>query len=68
MNTNIKGTEIENPFLASMQGIGEKIALQEIRKVVRDGNTNDTRKLFLIRAIVHSFEESQQKGEENAAT
>ena len=62
MNTNVKGTEIENPFLASMKGIGEKIALQEIRKVIRDGSTNETRKLFLIRAIVHSFEESLDKG------
>ena len=56
---------MENPYRDAMSGIREKLALQSIRKTIRDGNINDTAKLNIIMSIVHDFEEdrSHETGE-----
>jgi len=53
----------DNPYNKAMNGIREKMALQSIRKVIRDGNINDTAKLNIIMAIVHDFEEDKEQAE-----
>lgn len=49
--------EAENPYRTEMKGIAYKVAMQSIRKVIRDPKTNDTAKLNIIMAIVHDVEE-----------
>ena len=59
-------TKIEtalNPYRAEMKNIGYKVAMQSIRKVVRDPKTNDVAKLNIIMAIVHDFEEDLEAAE-----
>ena len=55
---------MENPYRNAMSGIREKMALQSIRKVIRDSETNDTAKLNIIMAIVHDFEEDKEQAED----
>lgn len=43
-------------YVQAMNGIEEKIAIQSIRKVLRDKELNDIEKLTEIVDIVHSFE------------
>lgn len=49
--------EAVNPYREAMKDVGYKVAMQSIRKVVRDPKTNDTAKLNIIMSIVHDFEE-----------
>jgi len=53
----------ENPYRAEMKNIGYRVAMQSIRKVVRDPKTNDVAKLNIIMAIVHDFEEDLEAAE-----
>lgn len=46
-------------YTKAMQGIGEKVALQEIRKVIR-GKDKEPEKLDKIIGIVHAFEEDAE--------
>ena len=46
-------------YIKAMQGIGEKVALSEIRKVVR-GKDTESQKLDKIIGIVHAFEEDSE--------
>lgn len=55
---------MENPYRNAMSGIREKMALQSIRKIIRDGNINDTAKLNIIMSVVHDFEEDRQMAED----
>ena len=52
-----------NPYREEMKNIRYKIAMQSIRKVVRDQNCNDIAKLNIIMAIVHDFEDDQESAE-----
>ena len=52
-----KIVEAVNPYRTEMKNIGYKVAMQSIRKVVRDPKTNDVAKLNIIMSIVHDFEE-----------
>jgi len=54
-----------NPYREEMKNIGYKVAMQSIRKVVRDQNCNDIAKLNIIMTIVHDFEEDLEAMEEN---
>ena len=52
---------IRNIYRDAMDGIGAKIAMQAIRKVMRDNQTADKDKLEQIRVIIHSFEQDQRR-------
>lgn len=52
---------IPNLYKDAMDGIGAKIAMQAIRKVMRDNKTADKDKLEQIRVIVHSFEKDMDR-------
>ena len=54
---------MEDLYRAGMAGIGNKVAMQVIRRIVRDRTLNDTEKLEAIRTVVHSFENDTKKGE-----
>lgn len=54
----------ENPYRTEMKNIGYKVAMQSIRKVVRDPKTNDVAKLNIIMSIIHDFEEDLEATEE----
>ena len=43
-------------FAQAMVGIEEKIAIQAIRKILRDKELDDVEKLTEIVTVVHSFE------------
>ena len=53
----------ENPYRTEMKNIGYKVAMQSIRKVVRDPKTNDVAKLNIIMSIIHDFEEDLEETE-----
>ena len=59
-----KIVESVNPYREEMKNIGYKVAMQSIRKVVRDPKTNDVAKLNIIMSIVHDFEEDLEAAEE----
>ena len=54
---------IETPYRAEMKNIGYKVAMQSIRKIVRDPSANDIAKLNIIMAIVHEFEDDLEAAE-----
>ena len=54
---------IETPYRAEMKNIGYNVAMQSIRKIVRDPKTNDVAKLNIIMSIVHEFEEDLEAAE-----
>lgn len=54
--------QTEDLYREAMDGIGMKIALQAIRKVLRSSEIPDGQKLERIVTIVHSFERDM-KGE-----
>ena len=58
-----KIVEAVNPYREEMKNIGYKVAMQSIRKVVRDPKTNDVAKLNIIMSIVHDFEEDLEDAE-----
>ena len=47
-------------YTTMMAGIEEKIAIQAIRKILRDKELNDIEKLTEIITVVHSFEGDKQ--------
>lgn len=47
---------MEDLYMAGMAGIGNKVAMQVIRRIVRDKTLNDGEKLEAIVTVVHSFE------------
>ena len=53
----------ENLYRAAMEGIACKMALQSIRKVIRDSGTNDVAKLNIIMSIVHDYEDDKERAE-----
>ena len=53
----------ENPYRTAMEGIACKMALQSIRKVIRDSETNDVAKLNIIISIVHDYEDDKERAE-----
>ena len=54
----------EDLYKEAMNGIGCKVALQAIRKVIRDSNTKDEDKLGQIITVIHSFEQDMGQKEE----
>ena len=50
-------------YRSAMEGIAGKIALQSIRKVIRDPGMGEAAKLHSIVAIVHDYEEDQEQAE-----
>ena len=53
----------ENLYKTAMDGIAFKVAMQSIRKILRNNKMNDEQKLGQIVAVVHSFEKDLEKGE-----
>ena len=53
----------ENLYRAAMKDIASKMALQSIRKVIRDGNINDVAKLNIIMSIVHDYDDDKEQAE-----
>lgn len=43
-------------YVEAMRGIEEKMAIQAIRKILREKNIDDVEKLTQIVTVVHSFE------------
>ena len=48
-------------YREAMDGIGCKVALQAVRKVIRDNKSSEKAKLEQICIIVHSFEKDMGK-------
>ena len=48
-------------YREAMDGIGCKVALQAVRKVIRDNKSSEKAKLEQICTIVHSFEKDMGK-------
>lgn len=48
-------------YREAMAGIGTKIALQAIRKTIRDSEIPEDEKLRLIATIIHSFEQDKKE-------
>jgi len=53
---NIPDDTYETLYRTSMAGIGFKVAMQTIRKIMRDNKVDDNEKLRLITNIVHMHE------------
>lgn len=53
---------LEDLYRNAMDGIFQKVALQEIRKVIR-GNKPEGVKLELIATIIHSYEDDVERAE-----
>ena len=54
---------MEDLFKAEMVGIKTKVAMQVIRRIVRDNKMLDEEKLEAIQTVIHSFENDGKKGE-----
>ena len=55
---------MEDLYKAEMAGIKTKVAMQVIRRLVRDNKMMDSEKLEAIRTVIHSFEnDSEKKGD-----
>lgn len=53
---------MKNLFREAMDGIGQKVAMQEIRKLIRSSKP-EKEKLELIIGIVHAYEEDAERAE-----
>ena len=53
--------QTEDLYKEAMAGIGTKIALQAIRKTLRDSEIPEDEKLGRIITIVHSFEQDKKE-------
>ena len=51
----------EDLYKTAMAGIGFKVAMQAIRKILRDNSTDDVQKMQRIMTVVHSFESDLDK-------
>ena len=54
----------ENIYRNAMDGIAYKVAMQSIRKVMRDSEINDVAKLNIIMDIIHAFEKDLKEAKE----
>lgn len=61
---NISEAAYEDLYKTAMDGIGCKVALQAIRKIVRDNKIPDNDKLGQIIVVVHSFERDMERKED----
>lgn len=62
---HIADSAYEDLYKTAMDGIACKVALQAIRKIIRDNKVKEEDKLGQIIVVVHSFEKDMQsKGEE----
>jgi hypothetical protein len=52
----------ESPYAAAMKGIRTKIAMQAIRKIIREDDM-DENKLAAIVAVIHEYEDDQERAE-----
>ena len=57
----ISDVTYEDLYRIAMNGIGLKVAMQSIRKVMRDGDLDDEGKLRRITTIIHSFEHDMKE-------
>ena len=53
---------MEDLYRAGMAGIGTKVAMQVIRRIVRDHTLDDSQKLEAIVTVIHSFEKDTKEG------
>ena len=51
----------EDLYLTAMEGISFKVAMQCIRKLIRDNKLTDSQKLEGITKIIHSHEKSMER-------
>lgn len=61
MEADVKASKGKDLYREAMDGIGCKVALQAIRKVIRDNTSGEGEKLEQICIIVHSFEKDMGK-------
>ena len=52
----------ESPYASAMKGIRTKIAMQAIRKIIREDDV-DENKLAAIVTVIHEFEDDQERAE-----
>ena len=57
----ISDAAYEDLYKTAMDGISYKVAMQCIRKIMRDNTLNDSRKLELITNTIHSHEKALDK-------
>ena len=57
----ISDAAYEDLYLTAMDGISHKIAMQCIRKIIRDNSIDDHRKLELITNTIRSHEKTLNK-------
>ena len=57
----VSDKQYEDLYLTAMEGISFKVAMQCIRKIMRDNTLNDSRKLELITNTIHSHEKALDK-------
>lgn len=62
MEADVKASKEKDLYREAMDGIGCKVALQAVRKVIRDNKSSEKAKLEQICIIVHSFEKDMGKG------
>lgn len=63
MEADVKASKGKDLYREAMDGIGCKVALQAVRKVIRDNKSSEKAKLEQICIIVHSFEKDMGKEE-----
>lgn len=61
MEADVKASKGKDLYREAMDGIGCKVALQAVRKVIRDNKSSEKAKLEQICIIVHSFEKDMGK-------
>lgn len=61
MEADVKASKEKDLYREAMDGIGCKVALQAVRKVIRDNKSSEKAKLEQICIIVHSFEKDMGK-------
>ena len=52
---------MEDLYRTEMAGIGTKVAMQVIRRIVRERTLTDREKLEAIVTVVHSFEKDKEE-------
>jgi hypothetical protein len=61
MEADLKASKGKDLYREAMDGIGCKVALQAVRKVIRDNKSSEKAKLEQICIIVHSYEKDMGK-------
>lgn len=51
---------MEDLYRNEMAGIGTKVAMQVIRRIVRERTLTDREKLEAIQTVIHSFEKDKE--------